>query len=118
MEARGGAVAEMTEAFRVNLSALSMLALVVGLFLIYNTRTFSVLQRRPLFGTLRCLGVTRGEVFGLVLTEALWVGLLGSLLGVALGIALGRSTVGMVTRTGTTCTSPQPCRRSAFRWGA
>lgn len=99
VEARGGAVAEMTEAFRVNLSALSMLALVVGLFLIYNTMTFSVLQRRPLFGTLRCLGVTRGEVFGLVLTEALWVGLLGSLLGVALGIALGRSTVGMVTRT-------------------
>ena len=61
--ARSGAVAEMTAAFRINLTALSLLALVVGMFLIYNTMTFSVVQRRPLFGTLRCLGVTRRRSF-------------------------------------------------------
>lgn len=98
-EARAGAVAEMTEAFRLNLSALSMLALVVGLFLIYNTITFSVVQRRPLFGTLRCLGVTRREIFTLVLTEAFLVGLFGALLGIGMGILLGRSTVAMVSQT-------------------
>ncbi|NIV33825.1 MAG: hypothetical protein GWN58_31570, partial [Anaerolineae bacterium] len=47
--ARTGTIEEMTAAFRLNLLALSLLALVVGLFLIYNTMTFSVVQRRPLF---------------------------------------------------------------------
>ncbi len=98
-EARSSAVERMTEAFRLNLSALSLLALVVGLFLIYNTMTFSVVQRRGLFGTLRCLGVTRREIFAMVLAEAALVGVLGVVLGIGLGIVLGRSTVGMVSQT-------------------
>ena len=69
--ARTGALAQMTAAFRINLTALSLLALVVGMFLIYNSMTFSVVQRRPLFGTLRCLGVTPAEIGLLVLGEAL-----------------------------------------------
>jgi putative ABC transport system permease protein len=97
--ARSGAVEQMTSAFRVNLTALSLLALVVGLFLIYNTITFSVVQRRPLFGTLRCLGVTRGEVFLLVMSEALLVGILGAGLGMLLGILMGQGAVQLVTQT-------------------
>ena len=99
VQARTGTVEQMTSAFRVNLTALSLLALVVGMFLIYNTMTFSVVQRRPLFGTLRCLGVTRREVFGLVMVEALIVGILGALLGVALGVLLGQGAVRLVTQT-------------------
>lgn len=97
--ARSGTVEQMTGAFRVNLTALSLLALLVGLFLIYNTMTFSVVQRRPLFGTLRCLGVTRREVFGLVVSEALIIGAIGSALGLGLGILLGQGAVQMVTQT-------------------
>jgi putative ABC transport system permease protein len=97
--ARSGALAEMTAAFRTNLTALSLLALVVGMFLIYNSMTFSVVQLRPLFGTLRCLGVTREEIGGLVLIEAAVVGLIGSLLGVALGVLLGQGAVRLVTQT-------------------
>lgn len=97
--ARSGAVEQMTAAFRVNLTALSLLALVVGMFLIYNTMTFSVVQRRPLFGTLRSLGVTRAEVARLVLAEAALVGLVGSLLGLGLGIILGQGAVRLVTQT-------------------
>ena len=89
----------MTTAFQLNLTMLSMLALIVGLFLIYNTMTFSVVQRRALFGTLRCLGVTRQEVFGLVISEALAVGVIGSAAGIGLGILMGRNTIGMVTQT-------------------
>ena len=92
-------VQQMTAAFRVNLTALSLLALVVGMFLIYNTITFSVVQRRPLFGTLRCLGVTRQEVFILVLSEALVTGLAGSLLGLLLGVVMGQGAVRLVTQT-------------------
>jgi len=97
--ARTGTIEEMTAAFRLNLLALSLLALVVGLFLIYNTMTFSVVQRRPLFGTLRSLGVTRREVFALVLSEAFVVGVLGAVLGMGLGIVMGRGAVQAVTQT-------------------
>ena len=92
-------LATMTEAFRLNLSALSLLALVVGLFLIYNTVTFAVVQRRRVLGTYRALGVMRAEVFRLVLVEALVVGVVGTALGLALGVALGSGLVRLVTQT-------------------
>lgn len=98
-EGRSQAVEQMTAAFRTNLTALSLLGLTVGLFLIYNTMTFSVVQRRQVFGTLRALGVSGREIFILVLSEALLVGLLGSLLGVLLGILLGRGAVDQVSQT-------------------
>ena len=97
--ARTGALAQMTAAFHTNLTALSLLALLVGMFLIYNTMTFSVVQRRPLFGMLRCLGVTRQEIFTLVLVEALVIGAAASAAGVAAGVLLGQGVVRLVTRT-------------------
>ncbi len=96
---RSGTLEEMTAAFRLNLTALSLLALLVGMFLIYNTMTFSVVQRRELFGTLRCLGVTRREVFALVVGEAALVGILGAVLGSLLGVLLGQGAVRLVTQT-------------------
>lgn len=99
VETRQGTVQDMTSAFRINLTAMSLLALIVALFLIYNTMTFSVVQRRPLFGTLRCLGVTRREIFLMVVIEALVIGLLGSFLGILLGILMGRGMVALVTQT-------------------
>ncbi len=96
---RNGQVMEMTNAFQVNLTALSLLALVVGVFLIYNAMTFSVVQRRALFGTLRSIGFTREQVFGMVLGEAALVGALGTALGLGLGILLGQGAVQMVTQT-------------------
>jgi putative ABC transport system permease protein len=94
-----GSLGQLSSAFQVNLTALSLLALVVGLFLIFNTMTFSVVQRRPLFGTLRSLGVTRQEIFLLVLSEALIVGMIGSTLGILLGIWMGQYTVRLVLQT-------------------
>jgi putative ABC transport system permease protein len=96
---RRGTVQEMTAAFRLNLTALSLLAMVVALFLIYNTMTFSVLQRRSLFGTLRCLSVTRKEVFLMVIGEALIIGIIGAGFGILLGIMMGRGAVNLVTQT-------------------
>ncbi len=97
--ARTGTVAEMTAAFQVNLTALSLLALVVGMFLIYNTMTFSVVTRRALFGTLRSLGVTRREIFALVTAEAFLIGVVSVALGIFLGIGLGQGALRLVTRT-------------------
>lgn len=96
---RSQSVESLTDAFELNLTALSLLALVVGMFLIYNTITFSVVQRRPLFGILRCLGVTRAQVFGLVLFETVVLSTIGAILGIVLGILLGRGAVSLVSQT-------------------
>jgi putative ABC transport system permease protein len=96
---RTRALGDMTRAFRSNLTAMSLLAALVGGFIVYNTMTFAVLQRRPLLGILRTLGVTRAEVFRLVLAEALALALIGALLGLALGLAAGAGLVQLVTRT-------------------
>ncbi len=89
----------MSEAFHLNLTALSLLSLVVGMFLIYQTSAFTVVQRRFLWGRLRTLGVTRGEILRLVLAEAAVLGGLGTLLGMALGLALSQVLLRLVTRT-------------------
>jgi putative ABC transport system permease protein len=97
--ANAGTTARMVLAFQWNLTALSLLALVVGMFLIYQTMTFSVVQRRPLIGSLRGLGVTRAEIFALVMSEALVIGVAGTLLGVALGFVMAQGLLRLVTRT-------------------
>ncbi len=90
---------QMIAAFELNLQAMSLLALVVGLFLIYNTVTFSVAQRRGTLGIMRSLGTTRGQIFRFILLEALILGLVGAALGLALGIILGRGAVALVSQT-------------------
>jgi putative ABC transport system permease protein len=96
---QAGATARMILAFQWNLAALSLLALVVGMFLIYQTMTFSVVQRRPLIGSLRALGVTRGEIFALVMSEALVIGVVGTVLGVGFGFGMAQGLLRLVTRT-------------------
>ncbi len=96
---RDQATGKLSAAFSLNLTAMSLLALVVGMFLIYNAMTFAVVQRRALLGMLRALGVSRRELFIGVLGEALLLGLAGTLLGGLLGLWLGSGLVHLVTRT-------------------
>jgi len=97
--ARAGALDRMTRAFRLNLKALSLLALVVGMFLIYNTMTFSVIRRRRLIGMLRALGVCRREIFAMICAEALMIGVTGTVIGIGCGALLGSELTRLVTRT-------------------
>jgi len=96
---RNATAAEMTRAFRLNLQALSLLGLLCGAFLIYNTMTFAVVQRRQLMAILRALGTTRRQILTLVLGEALIIGLMGVILGEIVGWLLGKGLVSLVTRT-------------------
>lgn len=96
---QGNALDQMTAAFEINLQALSLLAVVVGVFLIYNTVTFSVIQRRPMIGIMRSVGATRRQVFAFVIGEAFTLGLAGTILGLGLGIIFGRAMIGLVTQT-------------------
>ena len=93
------ALSDLSRGFSVNLTALSLLALFVGIFLVYNTMSFSVVQRRPLIGALRALGVTRREIWLLIMTEALALGALATTVGLPAGILLGGGLLRLVTRT-------------------
>ena len=96
---RSEQVQKMLEGFQLNLLALSMVAVLVGVFLIYSTVSASVVRRRTEIGTLRSTGASRGQVAWLFLSEAGALGILGSLLGVPLGIALASVLVGQVAKT-------------------
>lgn len=96
---RGRQVERMLEAFHFNLAALSHIALLVGLFLIYNTVSLSVITRRREIGILRALGGSRRQVAGLFLGEAGLLAALGCALGVLLGGWMAR---GALKLTGST----------------
>ncbi len=96
---RTQSTADMSNAFMTNLTAMSLLALLVGLFLIYNSVSFSVLQRRSLIGVLRALGVTRAQVFGIVLAEAALLGLVAAAAGAVFGTWLGERLLALVAQS-------------------
>jgi putative ABC transport system permease protein len=73
----------------VNVS--SLFAIFVGMFIIYNSFSIAVTQRRGEIGILRALGATRGQIRTLFLAESAVAGIFGSALGVAVGLAFARS---------------------------
>jgi putative ABC transport system permease protein len=89
----------MVQAFQLNLTVLSWVGLLVGMFLIYNTMAFAVAQRRREIGIYRALGMTERRVAGLFLVEAGLLGLLGGFVGGLGGVWLARGLVSLVSRT-------------------
>jgi putative ABC transport system permease protein len=96
---RNRQIARMLGAFQLNLTALSLVSLLVGMFLIYNTVAASVVRRRHEIGVLRALGLSAWQVQGLFLAEALLLGVVGAALGLVLGIGLAGQLVGVVSKT-------------------
>jgi putative ABC transport system permease protein len=96
---RGQQVEALLASYRYNLTALSMVALMVAGFLIYNTLSVTVLRRQAQVGTLRALGASHAHVVLAYLTEGAALGALGSGLGVALGLALAYGLSGLVGNT-------------------
>ena len=96
---RGRQVEQMLAAFQFNLTALSYLALVVGLFLVYNTVAVSVITRRREIGTLRALGATRRLVRRLFLGEAALLAMVGAGLGLPAGWLLAQGAVRLTSTT-------------------
>ena len=96
---RTGEIERMLRSFQLNLAALSYVALLVGMYLIYNTIAIAVVQRKPEIGTLRAIGVTRFQIFRSFLGEGALFGALGSLAGLGLGALLAQFSVSAVSRT-------------------
>jgi putative ABC transport system permease protein len=96
---RGEQVEQLLTSFRVGLFFVSLIALFVGFFLIYNTVSVSVVQRRKEIGTLRCLGMKRGELLRLIVAEAMLLAFAGSIAGAGLGWLLARAALIAVGET-------------------
>jgi len=96
---RNERVEKMLRAFRVNLFALAGVALLVGMFLVYNTVLISILRRRKDVGVFKTLGASPKQIFAAFLGEGLVFGLAGSALGILLGQALAHGILGLIGRT-------------------
>ena len=79
---------QLSDSFHLNLTALGLLALVVGLFIVHAALSLSLEQRLGMLRTLRALGVPGGALVMLLAVELLVLGLLGALLGIVSGVWL------------------------------
>src|SRR5262249_39616342 len=96
---RGAQVERMLASFQFNLTALSLVALLVGLFLIYDTVAASVVSRRDEIGMLRAVGAGRRVTLALFLGEAFVLSLAGCLVGAGLGWAMAWGAVHLTAAT-------------------
>ena len=93
------ATTEMSSAFRLNLTILSCLALMVGTFFILQSMEASIIRRRKEIAILRSLGIPPSNIFKLWLSESLIIGVLGSTLGVFFGYLLAQGVVRAIVTT-------------------
>jgi putative ABC transport system permease protein len=96
---RLGRMQDMVRAYRLNLLALSLISLFVGLFLIYNASAFSVGKRRYEIAMLRVLGIHRWQVLAMFLLEAIVVGFAGGILGIGIGLILAKTALKAMAQT-------------------
>jgi putative ABC transport system permease protein len=71
-------LAPQEAAFRSGVRLCGFLALFLGLYIIFNTMSMSLVERVRQIGLLRSLGMTRGRLLGLFLTEGAVLALLGA----------------------------------------
>jgi putative ABC transport system permease protein len=86
-----------TEVIRTGLLIFALVAMLVSALVIYNTFAILVAQRMREMALLRCVGATRRQIFGGVLTESAAVGLTGSLLGIGAGVGLGQGALVLIS---------------------
>ena len=82
--------AGLTQAYRVNLTALALMALFTGGFLVFSTLALQAARRRQEFALLRALGLTSGGVRTFLALEGGLLGLAGAIAGTALGLVASR----------------------------
>jgi putative ABC transport system permease protein len=98
-EQREQQVSDLLSAFRLNLTALSLISLFVGGFLVYSSTQASLVRRRREFGLLRTLGATHGQVFQLLSADVVVLGVLGVAVGLPVGYVVARTNVSRVSAT-------------------
>lgn len=89
-DVRGAMIGEGADerAFRNGLKILGGLALLLGMYVVFQTLSHSLVARIRQLGLLRCLGTGTGAITRIFLVDALMLGIVGSLIGIGLGLLL------------------------------
>jgi putative ABC transport system permease protein len=85
---KGQSLENAVTAMRLGMLITSFIALLVGVYIIFNSFTIAVNQRWKEIGILRAVGVERRNINAMFLGEALLMGVVGSIAGIALGYYL------------------------------
>ncbi|MBT8042663.1 MAG: FtsX-like permease family protein, partial [Pontiella sp.] len=107
----------MTAAFRLNLTILSVLALLVGLYLILQAMEAAVVRRRGEIGIMLSMGFEPGWIRRAWLVESLLLGVAGSAAGLLLGWGLAQGAVRAVVRTVNTLYFSTTVEAAGWDWG-
>ena len=89
----------MTEQMNVGLTAIGLVITTGAGFLLFNNISMSVAQRRGSLGRLRVAGMTRAQLAGMILFEALLLGIIGDLFGIVIGSVIGRGLIQLLEAT-------------------
>ncbi len=101
-ETRGEVVGQMLATYQLGLSLFAIIALIVGVYLVYNTFSMTVTERIRDIGMLRAIGMSRKQIYLTILFEALIISFIGSTFGIPLGVILAK---GLLRMTGSLITS-------------
>lgn len=96
---RDGGLARLTDSFHLNLGAFGFLAFAVGIFIVHSAVGLAFEQRRPMFRTLRALGLPATALTALLLMELVLLALLAGLIGVGLGYLVAAALLPDVAAT-------------------
>ncbi|MEP6569564.1 MAG: FtsX-like permease family protein [Acidobacteriota bacterium] len=114
---RGQGLEKAVSAMRLGLFIMSLLALMVGVFIIFNSLSVSVNQRWKEIGVLRAVGVEGSHIQQMFLIEAALLGLVGSALGVIIGFVMARGATRIMSAIVTSmyglASTPE---RPTFHW--
>ena len=96
--ARGEQFENLSQIYAMTANITSLFALFIGMFIIYNTFSIAVTQRRTEIGILRALGATGSQIRALFLSESVMLGLIGTAAGIGFGILIARAWPGRSVR--------------------
>jgi putative ABC transport system permease protein len=96
---RGRQFESLLAVYAISVSISSLFALVIGMFIIYNSFSIAVTQRRGEIGVLRALGATRRQIRTLFLLESATAGAIGSAAGIAGGLWAARGLANVTATT-------------------
>ena len=99
---------QLGDALALNLSALSLLAMAVGLFLVFNAQRFVQSVRRPQLAQLIILGMPPSRVLRWLALELSILATIGTLLGLLLGSLLALALMGQLTQALADLYGPNP----------
>jgi len=88
---RGEHFESISRGLSISINITSLFALLIGVFIIYNSFSIAITQRRSEIGILRAMGASERQVLTMFLGESAVAGIIGSFLGIWLGLGMARA---------------------------